>query len=885
MIRQLPIFLGLGLPIVAVLHASAAEPPAKVSSFIENRCLDCHDSDTKKGNLDLTALNPDFGDADAFARWVKVHDRVGAGEMPPKNADQPSAEERDTVLKTLATGLSAADTQRQRQYGRVALRRLNRAEYESTIRDLFALPGLQVREMLPEDGRLDGFDKASAALDISAVQLGKYLEAADFVLDAAIAHQDKPMVWKQRFRRIGGLAQFGDFSFPIKNGKADMELLKEMARKREDGKSMRLPEKEPLLQTMESLGFITHARQGWRPDVETFSSFHSGFYRLRTSVWSYEYNHGDLAPTQRMQSFALSAGGRLLAHFDAPSLKPQQHEIVVWLNAGETLELNAANLWANYNNVFNYEGPGVAVDYVDVEGPLHDTWPPESHRRLFGKLPIADLNVRNDRNSAVTYPRQPAPVPRPPGARPNHVDGTEFQNRQQVWTVAAPRPAEDCEQLLNNFLPRAFRRPVPPDEVAVYVQVARERIAAGDFFESAMRAAYRVALCSPDFLFLQEPPADPKDPTRLDGYALASRLSYFLWNSMPDEELLKHAEKRTLNGLLAQQTDRLLADRKSDRFIEDFLNQWVELRKIDFTSPDQKLYPEFRPDLRDSMLAETRAFFREMLTQNLSIAHLVDSDFLTINQRLAEHYGIPGVEGSAIRRVPRPAGSPRGGLLTQGAILKVTANGTTSSPVLRGAWVMNHILGRAPQPPPPDVPAADPDIRGTTTIREQLDKHRHDAACASCHAHIDPPGFALENFDVIGGWRTQYRFVGDKVDDPAQRKGSDPAKELFLGVGVKQWEHVVNNVRLGLPVDATGTTPDGQAFKDIFDFKRILLARQETIARGLVERLILYATGAPVSFADRAQVDAILKKSQPDGYGLRTLMREVILNPFIFQRK
>jgi hypothetical protein len=477
---------------------------------------------------------------------------------------------------------------------------------------------------------------------------------------------------------------------------------------------------------------------------------------------------------------------------------------------------------------------------------------------------------------------------RKPGFRPNHVDGAEFQKLQPVWSAAAPRPTEDCERLLAAIRPRAFRRPVPPEEVAAYVAIARERIVAGDFFETAMRATYRTALCSPDFLFLQEPPGirSKSDPMVLDQYALASRVSYFLWNSMPDEELIALAARNQLFGKkLSEQIDRMLADPKSDRFVEDFLDQWLELREINFTSPDAKLYPEFRPDLRDAMLAETRAYFREMLTHDLGIAHVIDSDFLTINQRLAEHYGIPGVDGSAIRRVPKPTGSPRGGFLTQAAVLKVTANGTTTSPVLRGAWVLDRILGRPPQPPPPDIPAVDPDVRGTTTIREQLDKHRNSAVCASCHAKIDPPGFALENFDVIGGWRTKYRFVGEKVDNPAERKGDDPAKDRFLGVGVKQWEHVLNNVRLGLPVDATGTALDGSAFANINEYRRILLADEEAVARNMVEKLILFGTGAPVGFADRAEVEKILQRSRENKYGLRTLVREVILNPAIFHKK
>jgi len=863
--------------------ASAAELPSSARTFIETRCLDCHDGDTKKGNLDLTTLPVDFADRETFARWVKVHDHVRDGEMPPKKKAQPPAAERDAMVKSLAGLLTAADSQRQRAQGRVSLRRLNRTEYENTMRDLFSLPGLQVKDLLPEDGRLDGFDKAGGALSISAVQLRKYLEAADVVLDTAIAHQDKPMLFRDRFRRIGGLAQFGEATFPIRDGKLDFELARKIYPV--EGPAMHLLDRQAALKDIDSLGLLTHARPSWVPEIENFSPFHSGFYRLRTSVWSFDYHKGETAPASRLQSLALTANGRVLAHFDAPSMKAQPYEVVVWLNAAEKLELNPANLWGNYNTPFNYVGPCVAVDYVDIEGPLHESWPPASHRRLFGNLPIAELPVKKDSSPAESYPRQPPPLRRHPGARPNHTDGEEFKKQQPVWTAASPRPAEDAGRLLKDFLPRAFRRPVPPEEIAIYVQITRESIAAGDFFETAMRTAYRTALCSPDFLFLQEPPGDPKDPNSLDSHSLASRLSYFLWNSMPDDELRKLADNRSLGGVLTRQIDRLLADPKSDRFVEDFLDQWIGLRDIDFTSPDTKLYPEFRPDLRDAMLAETRAFFREMLTHDLGVANVIDSDFLTINQRLAEHYGIPGVEGSTIRRVPKPADSARGGLFTQAAILKITANGTTTSPVKRGAWVLDRLLGKPPQPPPPDVPAVDPDIRGTTTIRDQLDQHRNNAACASCHLKIDPPGFALESFDVIGGWRAKYRFVGEKVDNPTERKGEDPVKAQFLGVGVKQWEHVVTNVRFGLPVDASGTTPEGQAFRDVHDFKRLLLADEETLARNLVTRLILYATGAPVGFADRSQVDAILNRSRESHFGLRTLVREIILNQTIFRKK
>lgn len=869
--------------LLAPVLAQAAELPASVRKLVESHCISCHDGVTKSGGLDLTTLPLDAADSTAFSRWVKVHDRVKSGEMPPKDGPTLAAAERDLFVKNLASQLSAADTARQRAEGRVPMRRLNRSEYESTMRDLFAMPGLQVKELLPEDGRADGSDKASIALEISPVQLRKYLEAADFVLDEAIAHEAQPMVFRHRFRRVGGLAQFGECSFPMRQGRPDMNAILKL-RPRDGSPGPGLGKFEPFLEEMDSLGVLTHARPSWDAVVENFSPFHSGFYRIKTSLWSFHYNKGSIYPLDRMQSFALTASGRVLAYWDAPSIQPKPQEAVVWLNEAETLELNPASLWGNFNHVHTHDGPAVAIDYVDVEGPLHETWPPASHRRLFGNLPLAELTYERNRE----YPRQPTKPQRRPGFRPHHNDGKEFDKNQSIWTAASSRPKEDARRLLSDFLPRAFRRPVPPEEIEVYVKIAHERIDAGDYFETALRAAYRVALCAPDLLFLQEVPgaASPQDPMALDQYAVASRLSYLLWNSTPDDELLALAAKNQLHSqALTQQIDRMLADPRANRFVDDFLDQWLDLRKINFTSPEARLYPEFRPDLRDALLAESRAFFRELLDHDLGAGQIIDSSFLMLNQRLAEHYHISGVTGSHIRRVTRPQGSPYGGLLTQGAVLKVTANGTTTSPVTRGAWVMDRILGRPPEPPPPDIAAVDPDVRGTTTIRQQLDAHRNHSACAGCHAKMDPAGFALENFDVIGGWRSLYRFTGEKPATPeTPRLGKDPAKNDFLGVLPNQWEHVLNNVRLGLPVDASGVTVDGKSFKNIHEFKRILMAEEEQVARNLVERFIQYGTGARVSFADRAQVEAILNRAREGHFGVRTLLIETIHSQ-LFRRK
>ncbi|MCI0433276.1 MAG: DUF1592 domain-containing protein, partial [Gemmatimonadetes bacterium] len=332
-----------------------------------------------------------------------------------------------------------------------------------------------------------------------------------------------------------------------------------------------------------------------------------------------------------------------------------------------------------------------------------------------------------------------------------------------------------------------------------------------------IKATLQAALCAPHFLYLNAGPAGP-----LDNFALASRLSYFLWSSMPDEELTRLAAKGQLRqpALLRAQMERLLQDPKAAAFNESFTGQWLDLRKITATSPDELLYPEWDDLIEWSCVQETRRFFDEVLKHDLSVTNFVQSDFAILNERLATHYNIPGVKGIEFRKVKLPPDSVRGGVLAQASVLKVTANGTTSSPVLRGVWMLERIIGKPVPPPPAGVPAVEPDIRGATTIREQLAKHRNDTSCAKCHAKIDPPGFALESFDVIGGWRDRYRAAGDTsqerievvrpvtFDVPAFLR--DPKKRGPLKA----------RVGLGPAVDASGQMPDGPAFADYRAFRR-----------------------------------------------------------------
>ena len=446
----------------------------------------------------------------------------------------------------------------------------------------------------------------------------------------------------------------------------------------------------------------------------------------------------------------------------------------------------------------------------------------------------------------------------------NDDDYEKRKNRGQLMMVASTQPLKDAERLLRTFMPQAYRRPVDEAEVQRCLGFAQEAIEAKFCFHDAMRAAYTAVLCSPDFLFLRE------EVGPLDGYALASRLSYFLWRSMPDDTLLTLAKTNALtqSEVLRQQVERMLNDPKAERFIEDFAGQWLDLREIQATVTDRFLFPEYFCDnyLVESTVRETLAYFAVMLKDDLGAKAVIDSDFLMINERLAELYGIPGVTGEAIRRVALPKNSLRGGLLTQASVLKVTANGLTTSPVLRGVWVLDRILGQPMPPPPPDAGAIEPDTQGATTVREQLAKHRRNESCASCHNIIDPPGFALETFDVMGAERTFYRSF-----DKGQR------------INLKVADRPIKYKR-GPNVDASGSAPSSEAFTGYSEFRTILLHQQEQIGRNLVERLLTFATGAGVQFADCELVERIVAETRPKNHGLRSIIHTIVQSD-AFRRK
>ncbi|MCU1329648.1 MAG: hypothetical protein JWN34_5018, partial [Bryobacterales bacterium] len=685
------------------------------------------------------------------------------------------------------------------------------------------------------------------ALDVSHVHMNQYLAAADYALREILPKTtSKPVAVTTRYYSRDQNSFFGQIRFPKSNerdafpvvgNKADLEVLHKTGRRTPGNPQS--PTRE-----IEGVAVVCSSYEPIELRFNKFTAPASGRYKLRLnahSVWvgpqqgdkwwkpdPENISEGRTHEPVTLYSEAPPRQQRWLGTFDV-NPEAAVNELDVYLLRGETIRVDAArffrsrppgNTWRN--PLATQQGqPAVSFRWLEAEGPIVDQFPGSGQTLLFAALPF--------KVAAKGAP--------------------EFQSTA---------PAADSRRLLAAFLKRAYRKPVPEGDVDRFAKLADKAMASGYSFTEAMISAYSAALVSSSFISM-----DAK-PGRLDSYALASRLSYFLWNTEPDETLRKVAERNQLQdpAVLRAQTKRLLSDPKADRFVKAFLDYWLDLRKLNNTSPDENLYPDYYLDdyLVESAGLETRAFFREMLRNNLPARNIVASDFAMLNERLADLYGIPGVKGSAIRSVTLPENSTRGGLMTQASVLKVTANGTTTSPVLRGVWISERILGRPVAPPPSGVPPIEPDTRGAKTIREQLAQHRSQTFCSSCHARIDPAGFALESFDVTGAQREKYRALGEGGKPP---EGVGKAGHFF-------------EFHYALPVDPSATLPDGRSFSDIRDLKKLLLADERQIARNLATQLVTYGTGAPVRFGDRPRLEAILDAAKATSYGTESLIEAVV---------
>jgi hypothetical protein len=557
--------------------------------------------------------------------------------------------------------------------------------------------------------------------------------------------------------------------------------------------------------------------------------------------------------------------------------KPTVGEIEVQLAGGESIRTDGMRLFRTrvngtdeqyINPLATQEGmPGYAVQWLEVIGPLDAAHATKGYELLFADLPMRRLNAGEKGGVPI---ETVAPYTRPPlGGPPADAPFGGFPRSpisNVTVEVISKSPQRDAERLLRNFIQKAYRRPIEEADLRAFLGLFNREFALGSGFARSMLTAYTGVLVSPSFVFVEE------QPGKLDDWALATRLSLFLWNSTPDAALRARAERGELRKpeILQAETERLLNDPKSRRFVDAFTDYWLDLRKIDDTSPSATLYNDYELDepLKLAALEETQLFFAELLRADRPARNIVASDFTYLNERLATHYGIDGVVGAKMRRVALPRGSERGGLLTMASVLKVTANGTTTSPVLRGHWITERILGIETRPPPPNAGSVEPDIRGAVTIRQQLAKHREHPSCASCHIKMDPAGFALESFDVMGAHRERYRAIAENVK-PEPGYGMNGQAFAF---------------HYGPPVDAAGELPDGRTFRDVKEFKRLILADEVSVARNLAKQLVTFGTGAPVRFTDRDELERILQRASAREYGVRTLVEEIVRSE-LFQTK
>lgn len=828
-------------------------------SFVAKHCVGCHDDSVSEGDFRADLLLKNLGDAASQKAWSRVLARVQSGEMPPpKKKDRPGEKEVEAALGALKTAFHETALAKHNESGRVRVRRLNRLEYENTVRDLLGID-TALRDLLPEDDLRDGFSNQTAALSISPVHIQQYMAAADRALDAASVRQARPETKTHRF------------AFNHEAEKPWSAYAHNRLQCNLHGEDLHF-----FLDTHIEVPVALRQFDALTRDTP-------GRYRIRITTESRDTTNGE----DLIYSVWIAAGGKrkeLLGHFDARHRQESTIELTRSFERGETIIIAPYRMakvridagysvyapdkpekipkgWHFLNNPnppIATVGPAIVVKPVEITGPLIDTWPPVGHTLLYGES--AELAPTTE---VAKTARVPETIIRPVRA---------YRHLKDTLTVRLPADKTESaiREALTRFISRAFRRPATTAEVELYHAMARERLAKGECLEVALNAAHRAVLCSPEFLFLVE------QKPKLTSHELAARLSYFLWRTAPDAGLRKLADTGELTkpDVLRKEAGRLIALPRFEVFVSDFLAQWLNLREIDATTPDRDLFPEYfesihdgRQDvfLHDSLVGETRAYFRDLVQRDLGAAMLVSAPHAYLNQRLAEHYDLPPVKGAGLQRVALPADSVRGGLLTQASILKVTANGANTSPVLRGVWLLERIVGTPAPPPPPNAGSIEPDTRGATTIREQLAKHQSVKTCAGCHQKIDPPGFVLEAFDPIGRYRDYYRTT-----QTGEKLGTDKVK-AFFGGHYGQVKYLK-----GPAVDTRSQLPGGVEIADIRAYKAALAARPELLARSLARKLATFATGESVEAGDELVVDAILKKAEASKFGVRTLIHEVV---------
>lgn len=731
----------------------------QVQPLLAKYCVDCHGGSEPEADVAFDKLAEPAAAIGQKDAWLKAREYLRSELMPPKGEQQPTPDERKAMIAWIEAQFLGVDCTLARDPGRVTIRRLNRTEYNNTIRDLLGVD-FHPADDFPADDVGYGFDHIGDVLSMPPILLEKYLAAAEEIVERAIYVHTPDKTPRQTFIA----AKIGHNSGS--------------------------PHGEKGCWGLSSSG-----------DVFTDVSFPAkGEYMLRGRAFGDQA--GDELPKM---AFRLDGKEVYVADVAARAGDPATYETKVTVEPGQK-----RFALAFINDFYDPKNPdphnrdrNLAIEWLEVQGPLdaRPATPPESHQKIIFCQPTGD-DVR-----------------------------------------------QCIDRILERFVTRAYRRPARPQEVERLAKFVERAMTQGDSFERGIQLAVEAVLVSPHFLFRIESGRrggrdgnnGPVQP--INDFQLATRLSYFLWSTMPDDELFREATAGTLRNNLSAQVNRMLRDAKSRALVDNFCTQWLEIRRLNTITPDAKRFPAFDDELREAMLRETKMFFASIIDEDRSVLDLVDADYTFLNERLARHYGILRVTGPEFRRV-QLTDRDRGGVLTQASVLTVTSNPTRTSPVKRGKWILEQMLGAPPPPPPPGAGELkdDEQVALTGSVRQRTEQHRANPACASCHALMDPLGFGLENFDAVGAWRDRDR--------------------AFF-------------------VDASGELTDGSKFKGPKELKAILRAKKDDFARCFTEKMLTYALGRGLEPYDKCAVDDIVAALAKDGYKFSTLIQQVVASdPF-----
>jgi hypothetical protein len=742
----------------------SAAPPAEQSAFektiapfLQRYCVECHKGDKPKGGITLDAYQSEAHARKDRKNWATIQHVLAAGDMPPAKKPQPTKAEREFVINWIEATLTTIDCGGPRDPGRVTIRRLNRTEYNNTIRDLCGVD-FKPADDFPSDDVGYGFDNIGDVLSFQPVLLEKYLAAADNVLAAALKLEEAPASSRQRY-------------FP--------QNINVIPRSAKSPDPVRIVFKTEGSAILEKFNFPAEAD-----------------YAIRFKGWGTTV--GDESP-----KVVVRVDGKDVKTFtvDADRGKSQTYEVTAKFTAGEKrVQIAFTNALEETDAEKSRE---FGLEAMEIEGPLNAKPPPES-------ASVKMLLVERPRTAA--------------------------DSRAAARTV------------LENFARRAYRRPVRTEEVDRLLKLFDVALKQGEKFETAIKLPMKAVLVSPHFLYrIEDDPKNPNDVRTLNDFEFATRLSYFLWSSMPDEELFRLAERGELRkpGVIEAQVGRMLKDPKAKALGENFAGQWLELRNLQALAPDRSYFRDFDEKLRAAMIQEAETYFQFVVENNRSILEFLDSNYTFVNGRLARHYGIDNVYGVDFRKIALPD-NRRGGVITMAATLAVSSNPTRTSPVKRGKWILENILGTPPPPPAPDAGELPPTGQLKGTLRQQMEQHRSNPKCAVCHAKLDPLGFGLENFDGIGAWRTK-----DNKQD----------------------------------IDASGVLPGGEKFSGPAELRRVLLRKADMFRRCFAEKLFTYALGRGLEYYDKCAVDDIVAAAKAGNDRFSAIVLGIVKSDAFQKRK